>query len=70
MNSNDLNIDEINDLALLTTNQTAQIFELQPQTLRKWAMNGSGPIQPIKIGNRLRWKLKDIKELCNAEGDE
>lgn len=70
MNSNDLNIDEINDLALLTTNQTAQIFELQPQTLRKWAMDGSGPIQPIKIGNRLRWKLKDIKELCNAEGDE
>ena len=70
MNSNDLNIDQINDLALLTTNQTAQIFELQPQTLRKWAMDGSGPIQPIKIGNRLRWKLKDIKELCNAEGDE
>lgn len=70
MNSYDLNIDEINDLALLTTNQTAQIFELKPQTLRKWAMDGSGPIQPIKIGNRLRWKLKDIKELCNAEGDE
>lgn len=70
MNSNDLNIDQIDDLALLTTNQTAQIFELQPQTLRKWAMDGSGPIQPIKIGNRLRWKLKDIKKLCNAEGDE
>lgn len=70
MNSYDLNSYEINDLTLLSTKQTAQIMDLQPQTLRKWAMDGSGPIQPIKIGNRLRWKLKDIKELCNAEGDE
>lgn len=55
---------------LLSTNEAAHEMGFQPQTLRKWAMDGSGPIQPIKIGNRLRWKLKDIKELCNAEGDE
>lgn len=55
---------------LVSTNEAAHEMGFQPQTLRKWAMDGSGPIQPIKIGNRLRWKLKDIKELCNAEGDE
>ena len=55
---------------LLSTEEAAHEMGFQPQTLRKWAMDGSGPIQPIKIGNRLRWKLKDIKELCNAEGDE
>lgn len=57
-------------LLLLSTNEAAKLLAMRPQTLRKWAMDGSGPIQPIKIGNRLRWKLKDIKELCNAEGDE
>ena len=55
---------------LLSTNEAAHEMGFQPQTLRKWAMDGSGPIQPIKIGNRLRWKLKDIKKLCKAEGDE
>lgn len=41
-------------------------MDLQRQTLRKWVMDGSGPIQPIKIGNRLKWKLKDIETLCNS----
>lgn len=35
-------------------------------SLRKWAMDGSGPIRPIKVGNRLKWKLKDIEALCNS----
>ena len=70
MNNSGRKISEINELLLISTKQAAQIMGLQPQTLRKWAMDGSGPIQPIKIGNRLRWKLKDIKELCSAEGDE
>lgn len=49
---------------LATTNEAAHLMCLRPQTLRKWAMNGSGPIQPIKIGNRLRWRLADIEGLC------
>lgn len=53
-----------NSTPLLSTNEAARILILKPQTLRKWAMDGSGPIQPIKIGNRLRWRLSDIEELC------
>lgn len=49
---------------LLSTKEAARLLDLQPQTLRKWAMDGSGPIQPLKIGNRLRWRLSDIEELC------
>lgn len=49
---------------LLSTNEAAKLMCLKPQTLRKWAMDGCGPIQPIKIGNRLRWRLNDIEELC------
>ena len=59
-----------NEPLVLSTEEAAHEMGFQPQTLRKWAMDGSGPIQPIKIGNRLRWKLKDIKKLCKAEGDE
>ena len=51
-------------LVLLSTNDAAKILCMRPQTLRKWAMDGSGPIQPIKIGNRLRWRFSDIEELC------
>lgn len=66
MNSYDVNVNSINELALLSTNETAEVIGFKPQTLRKWAMDGSGPIQPIKIGNRLKWKLKDIETLCNS----
>lgn len=48
---------------LLTTNEAARFLCLKPQTLRKWSMDGSGPIQPIKIGNRLRWRSSDLEGL-------
>lgn len=63
MNQNKLSADNCR-FKLLTTNEAAAFLKLQPQTLRKWAMDGSGPIQPIKIQNRLRWRLSDMQELC------
>jgi predicted DNA-binding transcriptional regulator AlpA len=54
----------IEKLKTLSTGEAAELISFKPQTLRKWAMDGSGPIQPIKIGNRLRWRLADIEELC------
>lgn len=50
-------------ILLVTTDEAARLLSLRPQTLRKWAMDGSGPIKPIKLGNRLRWRFKDIEEL-------
>lgn len=61
-----MNLSFQNEPLLLSTKDAAYVMGLQPQTLRKWAMDGSGPIQPIKIGNRLKWKLKDIETLCNS----
>lgn len=51
---------------LLSTVEASTVLGMRPQTLRKWAMDGSGPIQPIKIGNRLKWNLKDVEALCNS----
>ena len=38
---------------LVSTSEAAFLLKLRDQTLRKWAMDGSGPIQSLKIGNRL-----------------
>ena len=48
---------------ILTTNEAAAILNLRPQTLRKWACLGSGPIRPININGRLAWKVQDIKRM-------
>ena len=61
---------EQKNILLVSTSEAARLLCLRPQTLRKWAMDGRGPIQPIKIGNRLRWKFKDIDNLCNYCGGE
>lgn len=49
-----------------TTNEAALFLRLKPQTLRKWAMDGSGPIQPVKIGNRLCWNIQELKALMGS----
>jgi Helix-turn-helix domain len=43
------------------TNKAAALFGLEPQTLRRWACKGSGPIRPTKVNGRLRWSVAEIK---------
>ena len=50
----------------LPTSEAAFHLNRAPQTLRIWAMNGSGPIQPIRIGGRLAWPVADIRKLMGA----
>ncbi|NBU72874.1 MAG: DNA-binding protein [Bacteroidetes bacterium] len=39
----------------------------RPQTLRVWSCRQNGPISPIKIGNRLLWRVADIKKLLGVK---
>lgn len=48
---------------LLTTSDAANYLNRAPQTLRKWACLGIGPIQPIRIFGRLSWKRSDLLAL-------
>ncbi|RZO82800.1 MAG: DNA-binding protein [Oceanococcus sp.] len=48
------------------TDTAAGYIGLKPQTLRLWACKQCGPIQPIRIGNRLRWRWKDLHELAGG----
>jgi hypothetical protein len=47
------------------TDQAAAAINRRPQTLRKWACLGIGPIRPIRINGRLAWRVSDLKALIS-----
>ena len=49
------------------TEQAAHYLMRRPQTLRGWACNEDGPIRPIRTGNRLGWKVADIKAALGVQ---
>ena len=51
----------------LPTEEAALALGRQAQTLRRWASDGSGPIQPIRIHGRLHWRAADIERLLRGE---
>jgi len=55
---------------ILDTAQAAATINRKPQTLRKWACFGSGPIQPVRIHGRLGWRVEDLRRLIKGEPAE
>lgn len=53
---------------VIETRQAAFYLMRCEQTLRVWASQGNGPIQPVRVGRRLGWKMSDIRRLVGAEG--
>lgn len=51
---------------VIKTNLAAYHLSMSPQTLRYWAMSETGPIKPVRIGNRLLWRVADLKALLNG----
>lgn len=67
-NSNTVNVSHITTghaAKTLTTAEAARELNRQPQTLRRWACEGTGPIRPVRILGRLHWKTCDIERLLN-----
>lgn len=56
-----------NGRVILGTADFARAIGIQPQTARKWACYGNGPILPVKVGKRLGWRVSDIARLLNGE---
>jgi len=52
--------------SVLPTDEAAAHLNRQTQTLRKWAMQGIGPIQPIKVGRRLGWPVAGLRKLVGV----
>lgn len=45
----------------ITTREAAIHLSRAQQTLRKWAMNGDGPVKPVRVQGRLMWSVADLK---------
>ncbi len=56
--------------AILPTDEAAAAINRKPQTLRKWACEGSGPIRPVRINSRLGWRVEDLRRLLEGEPAE
>ena len=44
------------------TDRAAYYLNRKPGTLRGWACNGNGPIQPQRVGGRLAWPVAEIRK--------
>jgi len=53
----------------ITTNEAARLLCRRPQTLRKWACYGDGPIQPVRVHRKLLWPVADIRKLLRFLDD-
>jgi hypothetical protein len=50
------------------TDAAAFYLQLKAKTLRdKWAGEGAGPIQPLRVAGRLHWKTADLRRLLGME---
>ncbi len=48
------------------TAEAATLLGRKPQTLRRWACDGSGPIRPRKVNGLLRWSVAEIRALLGG----
>jgi hypothetical protein len=46
----------------VNTAEAAVLLGLAPQTLRRWACYGSGPVRPSHVNGRLRWPVQAIRD--------
>jgi len=54
---------------LLTRQDMAKLFRVQPLTIYKWAKKGKIPA-PFKVGTRCLWNRKAIEEFIEKKGGQ
>ena len=52
---------------VVDTEEAASRLLRKPQTLRKWACLGIGPIRPIHVAGKLGWRVSDIEAVLNGQ---
>jgi hypothetical protein len=48
------------------TAEAAALLNVAPQTMRRWACEGSGPLRPIRVNGRLRWSVEAIAAVLSG----
>ncbi|MBS4003003.1 MAG: hypothetical protein KGZ91_06480 [Afipia sp.] len=51
---------------LLTTSEFCHYTNLAKQTAWLWACSQSGKVNPVRVGRKLGWPTKAVKELCGV----
>ena len=51
----------------LPTNEAAHAILRKPQTLRRWACLGDGPIRPIRQFGRLGWPVSELAKMLSGD---
>jgi len=54
---------------MISSEKILKIFDITKPTMYSWIKNGALP-PPNKIGGKLFWRAKDIKEITNLETHE
>ena len=49
------------------TVEAASLLRVKPQTMRRWACYGEGPITARRAFGRLRWAVADIEKVLSGE---
>ena len=50
----------------VNTATAAAHLDRQPQTLRAWACNESGPLRPVRINRRLAWPVAELRRVLGC----
>jgi hypothetical protein len=50
----------------LPTNEAAYHLNRAQQTMRLWAMTGSGALRPLRINGRLAWPVSELRRVLGG----
>jgi len=54
---------ELENRPTVSTAACGFYLHLKVATLKIYSFKGTGPLRPIRIGNRLHWRTEDIRRL-------
>ncbi|AMK75404.1 MULTISPECIES: helix-turn-helix transcriptional regulator [Methylomonas] len=64
-------MNKIEDLQreVASNEEAAAYLGVKVSTLYNWSSTGNGPIKPVKIGGKLRWRIADLKALVAGSAE-
>ena len=46
---------------LIDINDLSKVLKINPKTIRNKLSNGTWPIEPMRVGKLLRWRISDVE---------
>jgi len=52
---------------LIDINDLSKVLKINPKTIRNKLSNGSWPIEPMRVGKMLRWRVSDVEAFLSQD---